>query len=229
MVPRAHREHSRARGKRIQVYPAKTRRGRKKESHAPLPPPRHSPLRRPCVSSRIVSRKQKTGSLCPSSPSPRIQKHTKFSLKCSSSSSSSCPVRRTSFSLSALPYISPRALDSPALSRPLSPYSKTAATLLLLSRASLFFLPPGPYLDGFLFLYSLYILVCTLTRSNSRLHPSLSQIPLIPLAPCNSAFAFLVSARPGRRSPGDEVSRRLVKVFFFFFFFFLTVSFEETL
>lgn len=57
----AHREYSRARGKRIQVHPDKLGEAEKRVRSAALPS--RSP--RPCISSRIVSRKQKTGSLCP--------------------------------------------------------------------------------------------------------------------------------------------------------------------
>lgn len=60
---RAHRECSKAREKRIQVHPAKLGEVEKRVRSAALL--RLVTLPRPCVSSRIVLRKQKTGSLCP--------------------------------------------------------------------------------------------------------------------------------------------------------------------
>lgn len=112
----------------------------------------------------------------------RIQKHTKFSLKCSSCSSFPRPPRRPRAS-----FLFPLATRLGTLSRSLRylsaiflsnrdnsssspvPFSRTP-------RASSVFFPPSILL--FSFVYS----VCTLTRFNSRLHLSHPQIPLIPLS-----------------------------------------------
>lgn len=158
----AHREYSRARGKRIQVHPDKLGEAEKRVRSAALP----SRFPRPCISSRIVSRKQKTGSLCPA-------------FKSTQSSVSSAPralffPRPSPAHVLLFPltlHLVTLSRSSPLLSCLLSPYhlsfeQRQPFSLLFPSlRYSWFF---RIYTSFFISLvYSL-----TLTRSNSRLRLS---------------------------------------------------------
>lgn len=172
---RAHREYSRVRGKRIQVHPAKLGEAEKRVRSAALPSLSLPP--RPCVSSRIVSRKQKTGSLCPAFKS--TQSSVSSALRVLFPSTAGC---RRSFSC-RLPYITSRPLASPHFLVRYLYYLSSETTLLpLLLFSSLlhavldrFF---SPYLYMFFFI-PLYIPICTSTRSNSQLRLPRPQIPLV--------------------------------------------------
>lgn len=159
-------------------------------------------LRRPCVSSCIVSRKQKTGSLCPAFKSTQ------------SSVSSAPPFPRPPFSF-RLPYIPATLFRSsslfflaPPISLLPSYFRAQLLSLLFPSRAR----HPRVFFSVsiiLLFSYPCIFPLLTLTRSNSRLHLSPSNSShsirsynsvyrLIPLVSCTRAL----SSVPARKVSG---------------------------
>ena len=160
-----------------------------------------------CVSSCIVLRKQKTGSLCPAF------KSTQSSVSSAPRAVFLRPSSAHTFLFSLILRLGILSCSSAHCPLSLLAFFRTETTLLLLISSYVQHLWFFPFYIFFFFsfVYSL----CTLTRSNSQLL-SRPRIPLILLYNfvLPSLFSRVRACSSWRRSLVDEVSRRHVEVFF---------------